>query len=288
MAPSIGHRMLKTNGIRLHLAEAGLEGGPLVVVLHGFPEFWYGWRHQIPVLAQAGYHVVAPDQRGYNLSDKPIGLAAYNLDVLVADIIGLIDHFEEEQALLVGHDWGAAVAWHLANKHPARLKKMAILNVPHPTVMRQTLLCSWSQRRKSWYMAYFQLPWLPEFSLRIGECRNALRALNATSLPGSFAQEDLTRYIEAWKQPGAWTGMLNWYRAILRRPPKPLPSPMIEVPTLLIWGKQDAALNWEMAESSRQLCREGHLELLDDATHWVQHDEPERVNQLLLDFLGSG
>ncbi|HEX2979920.1 MAG TPA: alpha/beta hydrolase, partial [Anaerolineaceae bacterium] len=125
--------------LRLHAEVAGPVDGPLVVLLHGFPEFWYGWRNQIAPLAQAGFHVVAPDQRGYNLSDKPAGIGAYHLDALAADVLSILDHFKREQAFVVGHDWGAAVAWHLAIHHPERVERLAILNVPHPGAMARAL-----------------------------------------------------------------------------------------------------------------------------------------------------
>src|SRR5512145_875022 len=148
-----------THHIHLHVAQAGSPDGPLVILLHGFPEFWYGWRRQIPALASAGYRLWAPDQRGYNLSDKPDGIAAYNLDDLAADVIGLIDAARQEKAYLVGHDWGAAVAWRVANQYPERLQRLVVMNVPHPAVMAQHVRRSFAQLRKSWYILFFQIPW---------------------------------------------------------------------------------------------------------------------------------
>lgn len=279
------HTYIATNGITLHVTQAGPEDGPLVILLHGFPEFWYGWRHQIDFLARQGYRVWVPDQRGYNLSDKPRGLDAYRIDELAADVIGLIDAAGRDKAVLVGHDWGAAVAWWTALHHPRRLQKLSILNVPHPTVMQNALRGNLHQLRKSWYFFYFQIPWLPEFGLRVSNFGAAIQALRDTSRPGTFTEEDLIRYREAWSQPGALTGMINWYRAILRRQPTPPPSPRITVPTLIIWGAQDKFLGRELAQPSLELCDEGRLVFLEEATHWVQHEEPERVNQLLMEFL---
>src|ERR1700712_2582822 len=146
------HRTIATNGIHLHVVEAGPARGPLLILLHGFPEFWYGWHRQIEPLAAAGYHVVVPDQRGYNLSDKPEGIAAYNIDTLARDIVGLIDEAGAAKAYVAGHDWGGAVAWWLGIKHPERIEKLVLLNIPHPQVMRRALLKDSVQRKKSSYM----------------------------------------------------------------------------------------------------------------------------------------
>lgn len=162
MSDSIIHTTISTNGVNLHVAQAGPADGPLVILLHGFPEYWASWRQQIPILASAGYRVWVPDQRGYNLSDKPAEITAYNLDQLALDVVGLIDAADAEKAFVVGHDWGAAVAWWLGIKHADRLEKLAILNLPHPAVLRRRFRTHFSQLRKSWYMFFFQLPWLPE------------------------------------------------------------------------------------------------------------------------------
>ena len=159
------HKLIATNGITLHAVTAGPEDGPLVLLLHGFPEFWYGWRRQIPALAAAGFRVLAPDQRGYNLSDKPRELSAYRLDALAADALGLIDAAGRERAFVVGHDWGAMVAWWLALVAPQRVERLAILNVPHPYVFRRHLMNDAEQQKRSIYAGFFQLPWLPQSAL---------------------------------------------------------------------------------------------------------------------------
>jgi pimeloyl-ACP methyl ester carboxylesterase len=281
------HHYIQTNGITLHLVEAGLADGPLVVMLHGFPEFWYGWRHQIPALANAGYHVWAPDQRGYHLSSRPPEVSAYRQEELVADIAGLIQQSGQEQVYLVGHDWGAAVAWQVAAAHPELLKRLVILNVPHPTVMFDYVLRSWEQRFRSWYVGFFQIPWLPETLLRLNNWQGATQAMVQSGRPDSFSAADLERYRRAWSVPRAMTSMINWYRAIVRHPPLPLPQDPIEVPTLIIWGAQDVALSSEMAKLSLDFCDQGQLVMIEEATHWVQHDEPDKVNSLLLDFLAQ-
>lgn len=278
------HATIKTNGINLHVVQAGPEDGPLVILLHGFPEFWCGWRKQIDFLAGQGFRVWAPDQRGYNLSDKPRGIAAYNLNELSADVIGLIEAAGREKASLVGHDWGAAVAWWTACKYPDRLSKMGILNVPHHQVFQKTITTDTEQRLRSWYMMFFQIPWLPEAMISLLNTKAFARALQQTSRPGTFTEVDLAEYRKAWSQPGALTGMINWYRAVVQKPPK-APDPRVRVPTLVLWGKKDRFLKHEMAQASIELCEDGRLMYFDDVTHWIQHEEPERVNQLLGEFL---
>ena len=276
-----------TNGINLHVVMAGPSDGPLVLLLHGFPEFWYGWRRQIPALAAAGYHVWAPDQRGYNRSDKPAGVAAYGIETLAKDVVGLIEASGREQVYLVGHDWGAAVAWWVAGRYPERVKKLAILNVPHPAVMQRTVREDAEQRKKSWYIFFFQLPWLPEKSLSDNGYTNAIRALKGSSRRGTFGDDDIAAYRQAWSQPGALTGMLNWYRAVARNQGTGVSLGRIRVPTLMIWGANDIALSRSMAQPSIDLCDNGRLVFLEEASHWVQHEEPETVNRLLLEFLGD-
>jgi pimeloyl-ACP methyl ester carboxylesterase len=283
-SPAIKHVSLPTNGIRLHVAQAGPLDGPLVILLHGFPEFWYGWRRQIPPLARAGLRVWAPDQRGYNLSDKPKGIAAYRIDELANDVVGLIDAAGVEKCYLAGHDWGAAVAWWVALRYPERLEKLAILNVPHPAVMRYTLSNSLAQLRKSWYMFFFQIPLLPEAILRNNDWAYAVDMLLSSSNPGDFNHEDIEQYRRAWWREDAFTCMLNWYRAILQMPPDITGDLHIRVPTLMLWGAQDIALGREMAQPSIDLCDQGKLVFFENATHWVQHDEFKAVNEHLVEF----
>lgn len=280
------HTSIATNGIHLHVVTAGPQDGQPVFLLHGFPEFWYGWRQQIRPLAKAGYRVIVPDQRGYNLSDKPAGVKSYRLDALVKDVLGLADALGCEKINLVGHDWGAAVAWAFSIWHPERLRKLGILNVPHPAVMSNFLRRGDpEQLRRSWYMFAFQLPWLPEYLLRKNDWRNAARVLRGSGKIHTFSKEDIAEYKQAWSQPGAMTAMLNWYRAILRYRPN-LPKDLrVHVPTLILWGMQDVALSHRMARLSLDYCDSGKLIFFEDATHWVQHDEASEVTSLLLEFL---
>lgn len=278
------HKYISTNGIRLHVAEAGKSDGELIIFLHGFPEFWYAWRYQIDHFVQAGYLVVVPDQRGYNLSEKPKGIAAYHLDLLAKDVMGLIDFYQREKAFIVGHDWGGVAAWWLAITSPERVQKLAVLNVPHPKVMRKNLATNPSQRRRSRYVFLFQLPWLPERRMRKDNWDYCVRALQRTSRSGTFSDDDIELYREAWSQTGAVTGMLNWYRAGLRNRPKRPLEQQVTVPTLLIWGAKDRFLGREMAQESIDWCDYGRLEFIEDATHWIQHEEAGKVNGLIEEF----
>jgi len=239
---NIEHQNIKTNDIMLHVVQAGPNEGPLVILLHGFPEFSYSWRRQIPYLADAGYRVWAPDQRGYNLSDKPDSIAAYTLDELGADVIGLIDASGQEQVFLVGHDGGAAVACWVAAKFPDRISKLVIANISHGTVMLKSLRDNFDQMRKSWYMFFFQIPWLPEALARLGRWNMSVQILKKTSYPVMFTDSDLDKYRQAWSQPKASRSMLNWYRAMIQKPVTHPANPRISVPTLLIWGAKDVFL----------------------------------------------
>ncbi len=280
-------KFIPTNGVQLHTIIAGPAHGPLVILLHGFPEFWYSWRHQIAPLADAGYRVLAPDQRGYNLSTKPKGLGAYRLEELAQDIVGLIAAEGREQAHIVGHDWGGVVAWWLALQHAPRVTKLAVLNAPHPFVMRQHLQSSLTQLRKSWYFFFFQLPFLPEQRMRADNWSIGVRALRATARRGTFSEEDIEQYRQAWSQPGVATGMINWYRAMLRRRASLRFDPRVRVPTLLLWGARDRFLSRELAQPSIDLCDHGQLVLLEEASHGVQHEEPQRVNEALVKFFAN-
>ena len=280
------HRTVTTNGVHLHVVEAGPESGPLLILLHGFPEFWYGWHRQIEPLAAAGFHVLIPDQRGYNLSDKPESISAYNIDNLARDIVGLIDEAGAAKACVAGHDWGGAVGWWLGVKHPERLEKLALLNIPHPLVMKRAIRKDPAQRKRSSYIFFFQLPWLPEHSFQKNNFARGVKSLHASSRPGTFSDADLDLYREAWSQPGEVRSMIHWYRALLRSQPERPASPRVRVPTLLLWGEKDRFLGREMAQPSIDLCDDGRLVFVPEASHWIQHEEPERVTRELLGFFG--
>ena len=281
--------IIETNGIKLHVVTDGPEDGTPVILLHGFPEFHYGWHKQVPALTAAGFRVIAPDQRGYNLSDKPRGISAYDVRTLAKDVIGLFDHFGIQKARLVGHDWGAVVAWTVALNHPERLEKLTILNVPHPDVMQRFILENAEQRKKSWYVFFFQIPFFVEWVLRRDDYRNMARMLVGSGRKSTFRRSDIEEYKKAWSQPGALTGMLNWYRNIFRGSLKALfqkkPARRVTVPTLILWGKNDVALSHEMVQPSLDLCDHGSAVFFENATHWVQHDEADEVNKNLIEFL---
>jgi pimeloyl-ACP methyl ester carboxylesterase len=267
---------------RLHYVEAG--EGPLVVLLHGFPEFWYGWRRQIQPLAAAGFRVVAPDTRGYNLSSRPQDVAAYDTGLLADDIRGLIQERGAESAMVVGHDWGGTLAWTLAMNHPEVVDRLAILNAAHPRKLSQGLHHP-GQLRRSWYFFFFDLPDLPETVVRANDW-HFFRHFLRDARP-ALTQEETDRYVEAWSQPGAATGMINYYRSSVRTSPKRAEAALrpITAPTLVIWGEADHYLSPDLAEPEHDdVPNLDRVERLPDASHWVHHDEAERVTQLLTQF----
>ena len=228
--------------------------------------------------------MIVPDQRGYNLSDKPKDVKSYLVDELVKDALGLIDALGYEKVNLVGHDWGGGVAWELANAFPERVHRLGILNAPHPAVMARFLTRDLEQIRRSWYIVFFQFPWIPETSLRAGNWRGAERALRGTSNINSFTNADILKYKEAWSQPGAMTAMLNAYRAAARYRWKPNEG-QVKVPTLMMWGMKDFALSHRQARPSMDYVKDGNLILFPEATHWVHLDAAEEVNHYLVDFV---
>jgi pimeloyl-ACP methyl ester carboxylesterase len=269
--------------ISIHAVVAGPPDGPVVVLLHGFPEFWYSWHKQIEPLATAGFRVIVPDQRGYNKSSKPRGAASYALSELTSDVLAILDQLGQERIFLAGHDWGAAVAWSVALLHPQRVAKLAILNVPHPSVMRRYLKSNRRQLRRSWYMLFFQLPFVPEAAFSAFNFRLGVRSLVHSSRPNTFSDEDLAQYRGAWSQPGALTAMMNWYRAAFRYRGK-FPDSTVHVPTRILWGERDAFLLSDMAHDSLRYCDAAELYTFANASHWLQHEEPARVSELLIDF----
>jgi pimeloyl-ACP methyl ester carboxylesterase len=278
---------ISTNGIKLNFLEAGPRDGSLVILLHGFPESSYGWRAQIGSLAEAGFRVLAPDQRGYASSDKPKGIRSYALDTLADDVVGLIDALGRAKATVIGHDWGGVVAWGAMARHPSRFDRAVILNAPHPDVMLRELKVNPRQLLKSWYTLFFQLPGIPEALLRRKNFRWLVQAMERSSRPGTFAEADFEHYRREWSQPGALKGMVNWYRAVFLSKHQPYSDLLIQVPTLLIWGLNDAFLGEGLARSSYALCESAHLEWINSAGHWVQHEETDRVQRLILDFLAQ-
>ncbi len=276
---------LTLNGLRLHAKAAGPEDGRPVILLHGFPEFWWGWERYLDPLARAGFRVIAPDQRGYNRSDKPRGLHAYRLETLASDVTGIMDTFGWERAAVVGHDWGGIVAWAAAALYPERVERLAAVNAPYLNVGFRTLPRRPDQLLRSGYMYFFQLRGLAEAVLRNDNWELLAQGMLRTSRPGAFSPQDLDRYRAAWWRRGAVTSMLNWYRALFFHPPRLPLNPRFRMPVLVLWGERDFALVPELAEASLALCERGRLVRFAEATHWVQHEEPEQVLDHLLGFL---
>ena len=284
MIDNYTHQMIATNGINLHVVTAGDPSHEPIMLLHGFPENWRCWNHQIDFLVEHGYYVIVPDQRGYNLSDKPKGVKNYHLDLLTQDIIGLIKAFGYENIYMGAHDWGAVVAWSIATHHPQYLKKLAILNVPHPTIMgAEFRSLNFEQIKRSWYMFFFKIPRFPEWFARRNDWGDA-SILRRSSHPDTFTEEEIADYKEAWNQPNAMTSMMNWYRAAIPSSAKVPEEKSITVPIRILWGEQDIALGKELAEKSLKLCANGDLYFFPNATHWLPHDEADAVNQHFIEF----
>jgi pimeloyl-ACP methyl ester carboxylesterase len=265
----------------LHVALAGPEGGTPVVLLHGFPEFWWSWRYQMGPLAAAGFRVIAPDLRGFAGSDRPPDVRAYRMDNLVADVAGLVRALGHERGHLVAHDWGGAIAWHVAATRPDVVDRLVILNAPHPTLFLRELHRA-EQLKKSWYMFAFQVPGLPE--KRLCERETLVRTFRGWSRRREhFDDATIDRYVEAVRTPGAARAMVGYYRAALRHRPGPVPR--IEADTLVIWGMDDRALGPGLLVGLDVHVAHLRIERIPDASHWVAQDAPERVNALLLDFL---
>ncbi|ANU09348.1 putative hydrolase [Planococcus antarcticus DSM 14505] len=284
---NLSFQIIETNGINLHIAVAGPADGPLVILLHGFPEFWFGWKNQIQPLAEKGYRVVAPDQRGYNLSDKPKGIDNYTVDYLRDDVIGIIEHFQKKTAIIIGHDWGGAVAWHLAATRPEYVEKLIVLNIPHPKAMPKVLKKNPLQWMKSSYIAFFQLPNLPEKALGMGEFKAMQQGIEQSSNPNAFSKNEIEQYKAAWSQSDALTAMLNWYRAIRRGSFRQVPDTKVKVPVRIIWGVGDQFLSPMLAKESMSFCDEVNLAFVEEATHWIQHEQPEIVNRLIEQFISE-
>lgn len=281
--PSAESTFRTVNGVELHVVAAGETDAELVVLLHGFPEFWYEWSGYVESFVEAGYRVVIPDQRGYNRSDKPDGIRPYRVDRLSQDIVGLIETEGCECAHVIGHDWGAAVAWDFALRHPDAVDRLGIINVPHPSAFVDTLRSSLRQLAKSSYIFLFQLPRLPEWYVQRADFEPWVSAMREGSRPDTFTEEAFERYRSAWARDGAPTAMLNWYRALrwYRGPPRE----RVSVPTRIVWGENDQALVPKLAERSLEYCEQGDLERFPRATHWVTHERTDRVTTLLLDHL---
>ncbi|MBI3270160.1 MAG: alpha/beta hydrolase [Planctomycetes bacterium] len=280
------HRYAQVNGIRMHYVTAGR--GPLLLFLHGFPEFWYSWRHQLAAFRE-DFTVVAPDLRGYNLTDKPP--SGYEVESLVADMVDLIRVLGHERAIVAAHDWGGAVAWGLAIARPERVDRLIAMNIPHPALMLRALRTNPRQMLRSWYMGFFQLPAIPEGFIR---ARNyaliewMFRGMEVRK--GSFTDADIRLYKEAIARPGALTAAINYYRAIRRSQGARLfrgTGMRVRVPTLLIWGEADEALGVELTYGTEEFVPNLQLRYIPRCSHWVQQEQPELVNRYMREFLAD-
>ncbi len=285
MSAPLEHHYLRVNGIRFHMVRAGV-GDKLLVLLHGFPEFWWSWRHQIEAFAD-DYTVVAPDLRGYNETEKPA--RGYELHVLVQDVVELIQALGFQRAYVAGHDWGGMIAWSLAIARPERVERLIALNMPHPARFYEELRRNPEQRRRSRYIAFFQFPWLPEALLRANNGAAFDRIFRATPVDRTvFDEETIRCYKQAMARPGALTAALNYYRAIGRHGAGDLfrgTGMRVRVPTLLIWGEQDIAFAPEVVHGTERFVADLRICRLPHASHWVQQVAPKEVNAAMKAFL---
>jgi epoxide hydrolase 4 len=284
---AIATRRIQANGFDFAVDEAG-EGDRLALCLHGFPESRFSWRYQLPLLAQLGYRAWAPDLRGYGETEpKPQDVASYRIEKLMEDVAALIDASGAREVTLIGHDWGAGLAWTFAANQVRPLKRLVIMNVPHPGVFAEHLRRSPRQMLRSWYMAFFQVPGLPERAMTANGARAIRRAFLGMAVDKSnFTSDVLDRYAVDARRPGAMTGMINWYRAAAQSPGKLAgPWPTIETPTLIIWGEADAALGVELLDGTEAHVRDLTVKRLPNVSHWVQQEAPEAVNAILREWL---
>jgi len=277
------HEYILTNGIKLHYVTQGQ--GPLMLMLHGFPEFWYSWRHQIPEFAK-DYKVVALDLRGYNKSDKPQDSSAYVMSEFIKDIAGVIKGLGYSNCVLVGHDWGGMIAWCFAYAHPEMLERLIVLNIPHPAKFAQGLLTP-QQLLRSSYVFFFQLPLLPEVLIQLSDYQAIESAFKGMAVDKSaFTKADIEAYKNAASRRGALTSMLNYYRNIFRGLIRK-DWTVLDVPTLMIWGQDDTALGKELTYGTEAYVRNFQIKYIPNCSHWVQQEQPALVNQYMREFLAQ-
>ncbi|OYR80357.1 alpha/beta hydrolase [Halorubrum ezzemoulense] len=272
------------NNVQLHVVAAGDPDAPLVVLLHGHPDFWYGWRDQIIPLVEAGFRVLVPDQRGCNLSDAPDGVDSYRLSKLSADVCELIHSEGRDSAHVVGHDFGGFVAWNVALRYPSLVDRLGIFNVPHPTVYWETVTSSLRQIARSWYVWFYQVPRLPEWLLERNDMDNMVDTLEISSKPGTFDEETIERYKAAWRHTGI-RPRINWYRGF-RRSGRPS-GETVSQPTLICWGEDDVGLVPSMAAKSVEKCADGEVRMFSNASHWVHHERKEVTEELIRHLTGN-
>ena len=277
------HNFISTNGINLHYVSEG--AGKLMLMLHGFPEFWYSWRHQIKEFA-SDYHAVALDLRGYNDSDKPASLSAYQMSEFIQDLKGVITGLGYEDCILVAHDWGGAIAWNFAYAYPEMVEKLIVLNIPHPAKFAQGLRTP-QQLLKSWYILAFQIPLLPELLFQLNDYQAIKEVFSGMAIDKTaFSEADLNAYRDAAAKPGALTAMINYYRGIFPLLFNNQPEwQILEIPTLTIWGEADTALGKELTYGTEAYVRDWQIKYIPDCSHWVQQEQPALVNSYIWEFL---
>jgi pimeloyl-ACP methyl ester carboxylesterase len=277
------HDYVTTNGVRLHYVTQG--EGPLMLMLHGFPEFWYSWRHQIPEFAK-NYKVVAIDMRGYNDSDKPAEKSAYVMSEFIKDVKGVIEALGYDKCVLVAHDWGGAVAWAFVYAHPEMVERLIMMNLPHPALFAKGIRKP-RQLLRSWYVFFFQLPKLPEWFLSRNDYKAIGDAFSGMAInKGAFTKADIEAFKDAAARPGALTAMVNYYRNALRGA-RNQDFGVLDVPTLMIWGERDSALGKELTYGTEDYVRDFRIKYIPNCSHWVQQEQPELVNQYMHEFLAD-
>lgn len=278
------HEYINTNGVKLHYVTQGK--GRLMLFLHGFPEFWYSWRHQIPEFAQH-FQVVAVDLRGYNDSDKPKDKSAYVMAEFIQDVEGVIKGLGHDSCILVGHDWGGAIAWNFAYAHPEMVDRLIVLNLPHPAKFAQGLSTP-QQLLRSWYIFLFQLPWLPEFILKFDDYQAIAKTISGTAVNQlAFTPDDLETYRQASAKSGALTAMLNYYRNVFSSFLFQKNWDILQVPTLMIWGENDTALGKELTYNTATYVKNLEIKYIPGCGHWVQQEQPQLVNQYIREYLSN-
>ena len=270
--------------VELFVVQAGPADGPPILLLHGFPEFWYAWHRPMGVLAAAGFRVIAPSQRGYAGSDKPAEIDAYRVEKLAADAAGLLEALGHESACVAAHDWGGGVAWELALRSPERVRKLFVIDTPHPDADQGYVS---QEKTTSWYRTAFQIPYFPEWLSRLGHWRILTGMLRDTARPGAFPDAKLELYRSAWDRDRAYGSMVNWYRAAFRTPPYAGPPRRVAVPTLVAVTADDAFIPADLTRRSGALLDDGRLLELGSGTHWVLQEEPERIADLLVEWCGA-
>lgn len=275
------------NGLRFEVDKCG-TGDKLAICLHGFPEHSFSWRYQLPMLAELGYEAWAPNLRGYGNSSRPVGVENYTMDKLLQDVAGLIDAADKREVVLIAHDWGAVIAWQFAMQQIRPLSKLIICNVPHPAPMMKAMKSGLGQIKKSWYVFFFQIPWLPEWLFGRNQAQAIAQTfLNSSSNQAMFPPEVLEVYRKNANQPGALTAMINYYRGLFKRGGKQQAEafPLITTPTLMIWGEEDIALEKESTYGTEEYVEDFRIRYLPRVSHWVQQEAPEAVNAMMHAFL---